>query len=139
MKFQIITPERTVTSEEVTQITVPTTDGEITILNNHIPLVTVLKPGELRYLINGKEENLAVSGGFVEIKKDGQVIILADTAEHAREINLARAEEARAKAAALMSEKRHKERVDFETIETKLEKELARLRVGNKYRKLPPP
>lgn len=138
MKLQIITPERVVSSEEITQVTVPTTDGEITILGNHIPLVTVLKPGELRYLKDSKEESLAVSGGFVEVKKDGGIVILADTAEHAREIDLTRAEEARAKAAALMSEKRHQEHVDFETIETKLEKELARLRVGNKYRKLPP-
>ncbi|MEK7625718.1 MAG: ATP synthase F1 subunit epsilon [Patescibacteria group bacterium] len=137
MKFQIITPERTVSSEEITQVTVPTADGEITVLNNHIPLVSVMKPGELRYLKNGEESSLAVSGGFVEVKNDGSVVILADTAEHAHEIDLTQATEAHDRAVKLMAEARHGEDVDYTALQTKIEKELSRLRVGNKYRKLP--
>lgn len=136
MKFQIVTPERTVSSDEVEQVSLPTQDGEITILQNHIPLVSILKPGELRYKKNGEDFALAVSGGFVEVREDGSVVVLADTAEHAMEIDIKRAEEAKDRAAKLMSEARHKEHVDYEAFESLLEKELARIRVGNKYRKL---
>jgi F-type H+-transporting ATPase subunit epsilon len=136
MQFQIITPERVVSSDVIEQVSVPTLDGEITILPNHIPIVSVLKAGELKYLKSGEEFSLAVSGGFLEIREGGNVVVLADTAEHAHEIDLTRAEEARDRAAKLMSESRHEEHVNFESIESQLEKELVRLHVGNKYRKL---
>jgi len=135
MRFQIITPERVVFSDEINQVSLPTEDGEITVLPHHIPLVTILKPGELRYT-KDKEYSIAVSGGFAEVRPDGSVVILADTAEHAHEIDLARAEEARAKAVKLMEEAQHKGDVDYTTLAAKMERELARLRVGNKYRKL---
>ena len=136
MKFQIITPERTVSSDEVEQVSLPTLDGEITILQHHIPLVTILKAGELKYKKNGEELSLAVSGGFVEVRDDGSVVVLADTAEHAAEIDLTRAEAAKERAAKLMSEARHEEHVGYEALESQIEKELARIRVGNKYRKI---
>lgn len=138
MRFQIITPEKTVYSDDVEQISIPTTDGEITVLQHHVPLISVLKAGELKYKKNGEEFSMAVSGGFLEVRENNSVVILADTAEHAHEIDLDRAEKARAKAAELMSGERSKEDVDFGTLEGGLEKELARLRVGNKYRKLKP-
>ena len=136
MKFQIVTPEKTVSSEDVEQVSLPTTEGEITILPNHIPLVSIIKAGELRYIKNGEVFALAVSGGFVEVREDGSIVVLADTAEHAMEIDIARAEEAKERASKLMLEARHKEHVSFESIETALEKELTRIRVGNKYRKI---
>ncbi|MFA6105119.1 MAG: F0F1 ATP synthase subunit epsilon [Patescibacteria group bacterium] len=136
MKFQIVTPEKTVSSDEIEQVSLPTLDGEITVLPKHIPLVTILKPGELRYKKNGEEFILAVSGGFVEVRDDGSVIVLADTAEHAAEIDLVRAGEAKERASKTMSEARHREHVSFEALESQLEKQLARLRVGNKYRKI---
>lgn len=115
-----------------------TKQGEITILPNHIPLVGLLVPGELRYKKNGEEKSIAISTGFIEVRPKSEVVILADTAEHAAEIDLARAEEARSKAAALMSEARNREDVDFAALAAVMERELARLRVGNKYRKSPP-
>ena len=136
MKFKIVTPEKTVSSDEIEQVSLPTPDGEITILPHHIPLVTILKPGELKYKKGGEEFSLAVSGGFVEIRDDGSVVVLADTAEHAAEIDLIRATEAKDKAAKIMTESRHSEHVNFESLETQLEKQLVRLNVGNKYRKL---
>jgi F-type H+-transporting ATPase subunit epsilon len=136
MQFQIITPERVVSSDDIAQVSVPTQEGEITILPKHIPLVSILKAGELKYTKNGEEFSLAVSGGFLEVRENGTVIVLADTAEHAHEIDLKRAEEARDRALKIMTEERHREHVDFETIESQIEKELARLHVGNKYRKL---
>ena len=136
MRFEIITPERVVFSDEIKQVSLPTMDGEITVLPHHIPLVTVLKAGELRYTKDNEEHSIAVSGGFAEVRPDGSVAILADTAEHAHEIDLTRAEEARAKAAKLMEEARNKEDADYTMLASKMERELARLRVGNKYRKL---
>lgn len=136
MKFQIVTPERTMFSDEIDQVSLMTENGEITILPHHIPLVTKLKPGEVRYKKQGRESAIAVSGGFGVVRDDGTVAILADNAEHAHEIDLARAEEARARAAKLMEETRNKEDVDYAALAVKLEKELNRLRVGNKYRKL---
>ena len=123
--------------EEVGQVTMMTRNGEITVLPHHLPLVTILEPGELRYKKNNEEHFLAVSGGFVEVKSDNTLSILADTAERADEIDLARAEAAKAKAERLMQEARSKADVDFVAVQANLERALNRLKVGNKYRKLP--
>ncbi len=136
MLFKITTPERQVFADEVDQVSMMTKDGEITVLPHHIPLVTLLKPGELRYKKDGEEHAIAISGGFAEVRPDNSLIILADTAEHATEIDLTRAEAARDRAHKLMEGARNKEDVDYTTLAAKMEKELARLRVGKKYRKL---
>ena len=70
------------------------------------------------------------------MRDDGSVVILADTAEHAHEIDLTRAEEAKTRADKLMAEARNKEDVDYSALSVKLERELARLRVGKRYRKI---
>lgn len=137
MKFQIITPERVVFSEEVEQVTTMTRDGEITVLPHHVALVSILQPGELKYKKNGQEFSLAVSGGFLEVLPDNSLVILADTAEPAEEIDLERAEKAREKAEKLMSESRHREDVDYTALQANLEKALNRLKIAKKYRKLP--
>ena len=72
----------------------------------------------------------------MEVREDGSVVVLADTAEHAAEIDIARAEEAKERASKLMTEARHQENVNYEAIQSSLEKQLARLNVGNKYRKI---
>lgn len=98
IKFEIVTPERTVLKEEILQVTVPTRQGEITVLANHIPLVASLQPGVIELVKNGGEkEVMSVSGGFIEVLKD-KVVILADTAEMAEEIDVTRAEEAHKRA-----------------------------------------
>ena len=136
MKFQIVTPEREVFSAEVAQVTMMTTTGEITVLPHHIPLVSNLVPGEVRYKKNNEELSIVVSGGFAEVRPDGSVVILADTAEHAHEIDVTRAEAARDRATKLMAEARDKEDVNYTNLAAQMEKALARLRVGNKYRKI---
>ena len=119
------------------QVSLTTPDGEITVLPNHIPLVTLVVAGELRYKKNGQEFFMAVSGGFTEVRGDNTLVVLADTAESAHEIDVTRAQSAHDRAQKLMTEARSREDVDYAAIRSKLEKELARLRVGNKYRKLP--
>lgn len=131
IKFKIITPEKVVYESEISQVTLPTQQGEITILPNHLPLVSVLQPGELIIKKDNQEIAMAVSGGFVQVKKN-EVVVLADTAEQAEEIDEARAEEARQRARKLMAEYKDKEAVEYTALAAKIEKELARLKVARK-------
>lgn len=134
LNFQIATPERVVfEAPTIESITLPTSMGEITILPDHLPLVATLVAGEVRVKVGGQEVLMAVSGGFVEVRP-GKVVVLADTAERAEEIDEKRAEEARQRAHKLMQEKRVAEETDFTALAAKLEKELSRLRVVRKHR-----
>jgi F-type H+-transporting ATPase subunit epsilon len=135
IKFKIATPERIVYEDEIDQITLPTKMGEITILPNHIPLVSSLMPGEILIKKGKAEIPLAVSGGFLELANN-QLVILADTAECAEEIDEERAEAGRKRAQKLLEKKQAKEEVDFTALAAKMEKELARLKVVRKYRHL---
>jgi F-type H+-transporting ATPase subunit epsilon len=97
IRLDIVTAEKLVYSEDVDEVIAPGIDGELGILPNHAALMTMLAPGELRVRREGSEVDLAVSGGFMEVRPD-HVIILADSAERSEEIDLARAEEARKRA-----------------------------------------
>ncbi len=136
INFKIITLERVVYEDEVDQVTIPTQAGEITVLARHTPLVSLLKPGELRIKKDGYDVLLSVSTGFVEVRPKSEVIILADTAERAEEIDLERAEEGRRRAEEMLREKERLDDVQFARLQAQLEKELARLKVGRRYRKL---
>jgi len=136
IKFEIVTPERVVLREEITQITLPTRTGEITVLPNHIPLVASLMPGVIHLKKkNGDEEIMAISGGFLEVSKD-KVVILADTAERAEELDAARLETARQRAAEIKEKARQGEKVDFAEVNAAIERELARTKAVKKWRKL---
>ena len=103
IRLDIVTAERLVYSEDVDELVAPGVDGQLGILPHHAPLMTMLAPGELLVKNDGNELNLAVSGGFMEVRPD-RIIILDDTAERAEEIDLARAEEARKRAEQTMAE-----------------------------------
>lgn len=136
IKFELVTPERVVLKEEIFQVTVPTRMGEITVLPNHIPLVATLNPGVIVLKKkNGELEIMSVSGGFIEVLRN-KVVILADTAERAEELDLLRAEEARANAEKIKNEIRYDDSESFAVVTAKLEKELARTRAAKKWRKL---
>lgn len=136
INFEIVTPERTVLKESITQITVPTRDGEITVLPKHIPLVSILKPGVIEAKrVDGSMEVMAVSGGFIEVLRD-KVVILADTAERAEEIDIDRTEEARKRAEAIKKEVVHKDDVRFTDLSTRIEIELARSKAVKKWKKI---
>ncbi len=136
IQFEIVTPERVVLREEITQITLPTKMGEITVLPNHIPLVSSLMPGVVHVKKkNGEDEVISISGGFLEVLKD-KVVILADTAERAEELDLARAEAARQRAEKLKEDSRHAEHINFTEINAAIEKELARTKAVKRWRKL---
>ena len=94
IKFKITTPEKTVYEDEIYQATLPVADGEVTILPNHRSYIASLKSGEIILKKKGEEKeiDLAISGGFIEFHSN-ELIVLADTAERAEEIDLKRAEE----------------------------------------------
>jgi F-type H+-transporting ATPase subunit epsilon len=132
IKFKIVTPEKTVFEEEIDQVTLPTQEGEITVLPNHIPLISVLSPGELVIKKDNEEIDMAVSGGMIEVRNN-EIVILADTAERAEEIDLKRAEEARARAEKLKDEKIRMDETEFATAAAIFEKNLARIKVARKH------
>jgi F-type H+-transporting ATPase subunit epsilon len=138
MILSIITPERELFKDlPVKRVTVSTTEGEITILDNHTPLVTFLTPGEIIIEDGAGAKPLAVSGGFLEVA-DNRVKILADTAERVEELDVERAEVARRRAEELLKTKQRGD-VEFAALSAKIEKELARIKVGKKYRHIKPP
>ncbi len=132
--FEITTPERVVYSDEVESVSLPTKLGQITILANHIPLVSSIESGEAIIRKDGQESFLAISGGLVEVKGDNRVIVLADTAEHAEEIDEARAEEAKKRAEELLKSEERVDAEEYAVVAAKLQRELARLRVAKKHR-----
>lgn len=136
IKFEIVTPERVVLKEEILQVTVPTRNGEITVMPNHIPLVASLQPGVIVVKTKaGETEIMSVSGGFIEVLKD-KVVVLADTAERGHEIDEQRAEEAKKRAEELKKEAVHRDDVDFAGMSAIIEKELARTRAAKRWKRL---
>lgn len=134
LHFKIVSPERVVFEDDIDQVSIPTKDGEICVLPNHLPLVAALQPGELVLKKGSETIPMVISGGFVEVQPGSNVIVLADTAEKVEEIDIARAEAARERATQLMKEK-VTEAEDYAALAAKMEKELARLKVARKYRR----
>ncbi len=95
--FQIITPEKVVFKDEIDSVTMPTPEGQITILPGHIPLVSITNPGEIIIKKGSEIRCIAVMRGFVENSKDS-VRLMADAAELAEDIDEKRAQEARERA-----------------------------------------
>ena len=133
IKLKIITPERTVFEEMVSQVSLPTMDGEITILANHIPLVTALKSGDILAKKGEELIPMAVVGGFVEIH-DNEVAVLADFAEPVSEITEAAVEKAKARAAELHALQKNVSDVEFESYASELERSLTRVKIADKWR-----
>src|SRR5438093_11622670 len=126
LKLEIVTPEEKIYSEDVEMVTLPGSEGELGVYPKHVPLLTTLKPGELRVLKDGRETALAVGEGFVEIKGDA-VSVLTDMALEPAQIDVEAAEKAVERAKAAMKEDLGKEEVA--AIQAALQKALAQLHV----------
>ena len=133
LKLKIITPEKTVLEEMVDQVTLPTTEGEITILPDHIALVSALTSGDIVAKIGEEYIPMAVVGGFIEIKNN-EVAVLADFAEHVKDISDDVIAKAKARAEELQKMKDNGEIVDFEHFESESERSLTRAKVADKWR-----
>ena len=95
--LEIVTPERLAYEDDVDMVLVPGADGELGILPRHTPLVSLLGVGELRIRKGDEEESFAIAGGFLQVRPD-KVVVMAETADMASEIDLEKAQEARREA-----------------------------------------
>jgi F-type H+-transporting ATPase subunit epsilon len=126
LRLEIVTPEEKIYSEDVDMVTLPGSEGELGVYPKHVPLLTALKPGELRVIKDGRETAMAVGEGFIEIRGDG-VSVLTDMALEPEKIDVAAAEKAVERAQAAMKEDHGPEEVA--AIQASLQKALAQLQV----------
>lgn len=129
LNFEIVTPERLVAQGTADEILMPGKNGYLGILPGHAPLITELGVGEITYRSGSRAEHLAVAWGFAEVLPD-KVTILAETAERAEEIDVARAERSKERAEQRLREAR--EGTDFERCQVALERADVRIQVAGK-------
>ena|SRR3989338_4156382 len=137
IKLKIVTPEKLILEEEVDAVIVPTLEGEITILPEHIPIVAGLKSGDIVGIKDGEHIPMAVVGGFIEVKKENNetmVVILADFAEHVADITEESIAKSKARAEELKKLAEDKGVVDFEHFAAELEKSLTRIKIADKWK-----
>ncbi|MEW6186467.1 MAG: F0F1 ATP synthase subunit epsilon [Thermodesulfobacteriota bacterium] len=132
LELEVVTPDRLVVQEQVDIVMAQGALGEFGILPNHIPLLTTLQPGEMRYRKDNKLEYLAVSGGFAEVSNN-KVTILAEAAERAGEIDVDRAKRARERAERRLAQAKV-EAIDYVRAEAALKRSLVRLNIAAKGR-----
>lgn len=132
LTLEIVTPERALVRAEVDEVQIPGAEGYFGVLPGHTSLVATLSVGELWYRQGQEKQYLAIAFGFAEVLPD-RVTILAQTAERAEEIDLARAEAARKRAESRIGTRTAPE-MDFERARLALLKSLIRLQVASRAR-----
>jgi len=132
--LEIITPEKVIYKDEVNEVIVPTINGEITILPNHVNLLTRVSPGELVIKKGDNLQHLAITGGFLEIQNN-KISILAEYAVKTQDIEVARAMEAKKRAEKVMSEKSTDN--ELRVAQAELIKSVLELKIATKHRKRP--
>ncbi|MCC6174725.1 MAG: F0F1 ATP synthase subunit epsilon [Chloroflexi bacterium] len=136
LTVEIVTAERRVFAEsDVDMVVAPGADGVVGILPRHAPLLALLRPGSIRIKKNGVESEMAVGGGFLQVNAD-RILVLADTAERADEIDAVRAEEARRQAEdALSSAIRNRDQAQAEAARAALRLSMVRIKVASHRRR----
>ncbi len=130
---KLVTPEGSLFDTEVAEVTLPILDGEVTMLAEHIPYIGALRAGEaLLQTAAGQTEVVALSGGFVEFDNN-TLTILADTAERAEDIDLARAEAAKERAEELRKQAVDMSEEEYARLAAAIEKEFTRIKVARKH------
>ena len=132
LQLEVVTPDRLVLSESVDIVMAISSLGEFGILPNHVPFLTTLMAGELRYRKDNQLNHMVVTGGFVEVSHN-KVTVLAEAAERAREIDLDRAKRAKERAEKRLALAKA-EAVDYIRAETALRRALLRLKVAERGR-----
>ena len=130
IKLEIVTPERLAYSEAVDEVVVPGSEGELGILPHHAPLLAMLGVGELRIKKAGAEESFAIAGGFVQVRPD-KVVVMAEMADMASDIDLEKAQAARQDAERAL-ESGYNEGVDLSAARAALQAALLRERVAQR-------
>ena len=131
IKFEVVTPEQLILSEDVDYVGVPGVQGQFGVLSNHIPFLSALAIGSLYYRKDGRVKYLFVSGGFAEVSPDS-LTILAESAEKAEDIDLTRAQQAKERAEQRVQ--REKDRIDFTRAQVALRRAIERISVKEKAR-----
>ena len=131
--LEIVTPERLAFQEEVDSVVCPGVEGELGVLPHHAPLLTTLGVGELRIRRGGQEEFFAIAGGFLQVRPD-KVIVLAETADLASEIDIEKAQAARREAERALEEG-FEEPADLARARAALQRALLRVRVAERRRR----
>jgi F-type H+-transporting ATPase subunit epsilon len=129
--LEIVTPERLAYSDTVDAVNLPGIEGELGVLPHHTPLVSMLGVGELRIRKGGTEESFAIVGGFLQVRPD-RVVVLAETADMASEIDLEKAQQARREAERALEGAHHAEAVDLAAARAALQQALLRIRVAER-------
>lgn len=132
LKLEIITPERTLLSDTVDMVVIPTESGEVGILPHHIPLFSKIKPGEIKIKKDGNEKFVTIFGGFLEVT-DGKVNILADFAVYSDEIEEQKVVAAKKAAEEQLKEK--KSEIDFAMAENELKRTILQLKIAERRRR----
>ena len=128
LRLEIVTPDKTVVSSDVEMVICPGVEGEFGVLPQHVPLLSALSVGDLRYRIDGKDAHVFISGGFADVNNN-VVNVLAESAEIADDIDTARAQAARERA-----EKRlagQDEDIDLVRADAALQRAVQRLRIAS--------
>jgi F-type H+-transporting ATPase subunit epsilon len=133
LRLEIVTPERLAYSEDVDSVVCPGIEGELGILPHHAPLLTTLGVGELRIRRGSDEEFFAIAGGFLQVRPD-KVVVMAETADMAAEIDLEKAEDARREAERALAEG-FDEPADLARARASLQRALLRIRVAERRRR----
>ncbi|MBF0474365.1 MAG: F0F1 ATP synthase subunit epsilon [Deltaproteobacteria bacterium] len=131
--LEVVTPSRMVVSKVVDIAVAPGVMGEFGVLVSHIPFLTSLQVGEMRYRVGKEEERLFISGGFAEVSNN-KMTILADAAEPPEKIDLERARRARERAEKRVAQAAKDEAVDFARAEAALRRAIARISIASKKR-----
>jgi F-type H+-transporting ATPase subunit epsilon len=131
LHLEVVTPENVMVSQEVDIVVAPGSLGEFGVLAGHVPFLSGLIPGELRYSSGSETERFVVTSGFVEVSENN-VSILVDAAEKASEIDVQRAREAKKRAEERLAKEREIGDIDYLRAEGALKRAIARIRVGEK-------
>ena len=138
IQFELTTPESQLVKKPVLQAILPTREGEIGVLPGHVPLVAILVPGMATLkLPDGTEEYLAVDSGFVEVLPGNRLVVLADGADRADDLDMQKVEEARAAAESALQEARGADAAAVASMTAALNREMAKVKAVRR-RRLPP-
>ena len=129
--LEVVTPEKRLMCEEVSEVYAPGAEGEFGVLPGHTSLLSFLRPGEVRYVKGGKTSCLAVSGGISEVLDD-KVSLVVDAAELPEDIDVERAQKAKERAEERLSKHGEDEEIDFQRAELALQRALIRMQVAGK-------
>lgn len=133
MQLKVITPEKVIFDDEAEELIIPTINGEIAILPQHVDLLTQLAPGEMIIKVKGKNHHVALTGGFLQIE-DGNLSVLADYAIRSEEIDAKKASEAQKRAEEILKNTEKVGERDFAIAQMDIRRAVLELKVAKKRR-----